>query len=715
MPRPADHLGTSSIRHAAREDVVAMLALTVLVAVAFAPMLANALVWDDLPNLARNTAYRALTGTSLHWMFTTGFGGHYQPLSWLSLALDHAVWGADDVFGFHLTNLCLHTLNALLVYLLAKLLIRRACGDATSRRLTVAALAAALAFAVHPLRVESVAWATERRDVLSLCFLLLSGIAYVRSTATTRANGRIPLLALAWCAYVCSLLSKATGMTLPVVLLLLDAYPLRRIGPRGTDSWRTVLLEKLAFAVPAVVVAIVAVWAQSQAGALWTFELHPLSLRIGQAFYGLMFYPLKTLWPVHLIPLYEQQPDATPWDVGNILGLVFVVAVSVATWRARRKHPELPVAWFAYVILVAPMLGMAQSGQQVVAERYSYVACLPFALLIGAAVAWCWRTPDGQFSRNKLATVLVACPLCLAMVVATRAQTRIWKNPMTLWTTTLERAPDTPTAHANLAVLYLNEGRFQLAHDHSLATLKRLPGNRAALETLARASLLMGDWVSAEHGARGLIRIASHYGTTDTFAVDALATALSKQERYDEAEAVFQQQIALEPTNAAWRVKLAALYAQRGLLEPARAELNRALEIDPTYGPAYLRSAALEKQRGDAPAAVATLESGLAAKPDDVELMTRLAWLLATLPDDALRDGARAQALAKCAVEYSQGNYPKAVEALAAAQAELGLFKQALATISPLRDHPPDGYGEVDRSQLDNAAAAYAAGRPLRD
>jgi len=692
-----------------------MLALIVLVAVAFAPMLANGLVWDDLPNLVQNTAYRELSSASLRWMFTTGFGGHYQPLSWLSLALDNRFWGQDATFGFHLTNLCLHIVNALMVYVLAKLLLGRAFGETSSPRLTVAALVAALAFAVHPLRVESVAWATERRDVLSLCFLLLTVVAYVKGTSATRANRRLSLLALAWCTYVCSLLSKATGMTLPVVLLLLDVYPLRRIGPRGTTRWRTVLLEKLVFAVPAVAAAMLAVWAQSQAGALWTFKLHPLSLRISEAFYGLMFYPLETLWPAHLIPLYEQRPDATPWDIGNILGAVFVVAATFGTWRVRRKLPALPTAWLCYVIIVAPMLGLAQSGQQVVAERYSYVACLPFALLIGAAVGWFWRTPGGQSSRKKISTLLVACPLCLAMVMATRAQTRIWKDPLTLWTTTLRRAPDTPTAHANLAVLYLNERRFQLAHDHSLAVLKQLPGNRSALEVLARASLLLGDWKSAEYGARGLIRFAAHYGTTNTFAVDALATALQKQKRYDEADAVYQQQITREPTNAAWRVKLAALDAQRGLVEPARAELNHAIKIDPTYAPAYLRLATLQQRQHDAPAAVATLESGLAAKPDDVTLMTRLAWLLATLPDESLRDGPRAQALAHRAVEYSQGRYPKAVEALAAAQAELGLFKQALATISPLRDHPPDEYSADDRTRLDKAAEAYSTGRPMRD
>jgi len=143
--------------------------------------------------------------------------------------------------------------------------------------------------------------------------------------------------------------------------------------------------------------------------------------------------------------------------------------------------------------------------------------------------------------------------------------------------------------------------------------------------------------------------------------------------------------------------------------------LNHAIKIDPTYAPAYLRLATLQQRQHDAPAAVATLESGLAAKPDDVTLMTRLAWLLATLPDESLRDGPRAQALAHRAVEYSQGRYPKAVEALAAAQAELGLFKQALATISPLRDHPPDEYSADDRTRLDKAAEAYSTGRPMRD
>ena len=190
-------------------------------------------------NFVNNTQYRGLSLAHLRWMFTTFHGGHYQPLSWVTLAIDYTLWGMQPR-GYHLTNLVLHTANALLVYALALALLPRRPPRGASHRpgawLAIAAAVAALCFAIHPLRVESVAWVTERRDVLSGFFLLLTVLAYVRMVDARPAGAWRTWFALSLGCFVLSLLSKAWGMTLPFVLLVLDVYPLRRLRCATRDA-----------------------------------------------------------------------------------------------------------------------------------------------------------------------------------------------------------------------------------------------------------------------------------------------------------------------------------------------------------------------------------------------------------------------------------------------------------------------------------------------
>ena len=278
--------------------------------------------------------------------------------------------------------------------------------------------------------------------------------------------------------YAASLLSKAWGITLPFVLLVLDCYPLRRLLPHAGGmpvSWRRVLVEKLAFLVPAVVVALMALAAQGESGALRTLTEHPLGLRISQAFLGLCFYVGKTVCPVGLIPLYEQDPHDSALAMRYMLsaGVVLVLA-GLLLWQ-RRRVPALVAAALVYALLLAPVLGFAQSGQQVVAERYSYLACLPWVLLAGAVGGYAWIA----VTRRRLigaVGLLTAVALVALLVCMTRHQVRIWRDPYTLWTHALEHAPNTPGAHANLAVELNERGQFEQARRHAEQALQVLTG-----------------------------------------------------------------------------------------------------------------------------------------------------------------------------------------------------------------------------------------------
>ena len=250
--------------------------------IVFSPALRNGFVnWDDLETLVENQNFRGFTWSHLRWMFTTFHLGHYQPLSWLTFSLDYLLWGMD-AFGYHLTNILLHSANAVLFYFVTLRLLEIATPISSAVVLMLAAGFSALFFAIHPLRVESVAWATERRDVLSAFFLLLTVLSYLKAVdpeMTIRAGDVGSPCRRCFMCFLCS--AKASGITLPLVLLVLDVYPLRRLGG-GAGKWfgadaRRVWLEKLPFFIAALAAGAVALTAQQKAGALVTTETHDLA------------------------------------------------------------------------------------------------------------------------------------------------------------------------------------------------------------------------------------------------------------------------------------------------------------------------------------------------------------------------------------------------------------------------------------------------------
>jgi len=273
------------------------ISIVILTSAVFWPALKNGFVWDDMDLLLRNPYYRGLGWTQITWMFTTFHMGHYMPLSWATFGLDYLLWGMDP-FGYHLTNLALHCANAVVFYFIVLgllSLVLSSVAPPAELPLRAAAWLAALIFAVHPLRVESVAWVTERRDVLSGLFFLLTILCYLKAATveeTNPARGRWMVSTII--VYSLSLLSKAVGLTLPVVLLMLDVYPLRRLGS-SAGGWfgpgtRKVWLEKDNFLLMAIAFGIIALLAQREAGALVPLEWYGVARRLEQIVFGIGFY-----------------------------------------------------------------------------------------------------------------------------------------------------------------------------------------------------------------------------------------------------------------------------------------------------------------------------------------------------------------------------------------------------------------------------------------
>ena len=568
-------------------------------AVAFAcfpPALSGGFVsWDDDINLVHNPRYRGLTWRHLRWMFSTVHGGSYQPLSWVTFAVDHALWGIDP-FGYHLTNVALHAANAVLVYFLALVLLRHV-RPATAGRRAGAALAALL-FALHPLRVESVAWVTERRDVLSAFFYLLALLAYLRMAAAEGGARRRWLLG-SLAAMALSLLAKAWAVTLPVVLVALDAYPLGRLGTAPTRL--EALREKAPFVALSVAGAVLAAYAVRGFEQTRTFAQHGVLARVAQASYGLCFYLWKSVLPFGLSPLYLLEERLNPAEPRYVACALAVLALTTAVVLGRQRWPWALVAWTCYTTILLPVLGLVQAGMQITADRYSYLACLPWALVIGAAV-------EPWYGTLRPATAASAAVLAVLAALTVR-QARVWHDSEALWEHALRVDPSNYVAWAHRGDLRRQRGdrAGALADlEHALRLAPRFTGAYAARGALRQETGDVDGAIADYTQAVQLYpRFVDGYGNR--------AAARRAKGDLDGAIADDTWAIALDPDYArAWNDRGLVRQA-KGDLAGAIGDLSEALRRDPAYPGAHYNRGLARHAQGDLEGAIADYDADLGA------------------------------------------------------------------------------------------------------
>jgi tetratricopeptide (TPR) repeat protein len=507
--------------------VVAVIVAAVFAA--FSPALSAGFVdWDDPGNFLENTSYRGLALANLKWMATTFLGGPYQPLSWLTLGIDHALWGMD-ARGYHFTNVCLHAIGAVAFYYLATLLLPLCRRDLGERTIVLASAFAALLFAVHPLRVESVAWITERRDVLSGIFFVLTIAWYLRSRTVERASDRRKWYVASLVALTVSLLSKATGMSMPFVLLALDMWPLRR-------SLRSALADKIPFLLVAIPFAIVAMIGQSAPPRhLSTLAEHGIGQRIAQASYSAVFYPWKTLVPTGLAAIYDLPAPFDPWAARFVVAIACAVVITLALFALRRRVPAAWTAWWTFLVIVAPTSGLASAGPQLVADRYSYLSCMSFALLAAGAL----------FAFVPRAALASSIAIVLVLATLTWRQTWTWHDAERLNEHTLDVNPASYIAHTNLGHVYFARGDLESAEIEERAALEAQPDSARAHSNLANV--------------------------------------LYERRNSAEALAEYERALALSPGDAEIEKDLAATYWQQGRAKLAVEHYRRALELRPRW------------------------------------------------------------------------------------------------------------------------------------
>jgi Flp pilus assembly protein TadD len=552
-------------------------ALGLLTLVAFLPCLNNGFVptWDDGPNLLDNSRLRDLGWSSFSWAWRTFLLGVYQPLAWLFFFAEYAVWGLEP-WGYHLVSVLWHGANAGLFFVLTCALLDRARPDLAAIDRTLGAAIAVALFAIHPLRVEVVAWASCQPYLPCVFFSLLCLLVYLHAPASSRHRFRS--LIVCWVLFLAALLSKSLAVPLPLVLLVLDVYPLRRLG--AGPAARAVWFEKVPFLILSGLFAVVAYRARSSLEVY--AQARSLSSRLAQVVYSIVYYPIKTVAPTGLLPFHPIRSGANLGEPLFQLCAAGVVVASVALFLTRRRWPGPFAAWVSYLLLIGPNSGIVRIGSMLVADRYSYLATMGgFVVAAGGIAA---LRPATSSWRLKLGTAVVGLGLILALFPLTWHQCRIWRSAETTWAHTakcfeedVRSNPASAEAHHNLGIALYYCGRLAEAIDEFHTALKLDPTLASTEGSLAQALIDTGRYDEA----MAALSAALSLDPKDPDYHGNRALLLIRQGRLDEARDEYQSALRVQPHSTNWHAGLGVVLYRQGHIDAAAAELAEAARLDP--------------------------------------------------------------------------------------------------------------------------------------
>lgn len=605
--------GMSGQRKAAAAGVWGVGILTLLV---YLTSLSNGFVnWDDDLYVYANSAIRSLKPSFFAWAFTDLSAGFWHPLTWISYALDFALWGNNPT-GYHLSAALLHAANSALVVLLVLRLLETAAQRtavpwlAGSGRL-LAAVSTGVLFGLHPLHVESVAWISERKDLLCALFFILSlnsylGYARRQGEGADAGAAAGPLwrdrdYLLSGALFLCALASKTMAVTLPVVLLILDRYLLGRIG--ALRDLPRALVDKVPFLAGSLVISLVSIGAQKLIGAMSAMGTTTLGERLLVAARALWAYLVKMVVPLDLLPFYPFPKDASllsPLYAGSV---VLFVALCLLSLRPGAQRSAWLPAWLYYLVTLLPVLGVVKVGNFAMADRFSYLPSLGPFLLVGLAAAWGWERWGGTAVGTGV--VLVTAVLALLTV----KQIGVWKNSVELWSHFLSREPrSNVTAYLNRGVAWGDQKRLDLAISDFTTALAIDPRYVDALLNRGMAQVAQGNLDAGLKDYDAAIAIKPDYADAFT----NRGSVYLRRNEYDRALAEYDRAIALKPKQTAPRLNRALALKRKGALDQALAEYGTVLKLQPDTVPAYLGRAELELQRGAIEKAVADYQAACA-------------------------------------------------------------------------------------------------------
>lgn len=576
--------------------------LALLFAGAFAlysPALHHPFIDLDDPQYVTENPHLAggLTPAAVAWAFSSFDAANWHPLTWLSHLADVSLFGFAPA-GHHFTSVLLHAVNTVLLFLFFW---------RTTRALWSSGILAAL-FAVHPLRVESVAWVAERKDVLSASFWLLTMLAYA---AYAQRGGR-SRYALVVALFALGLLAKPMLVTLPLALLLLDLWPLGRwrLARDGARDLGRLVLEKVPLLALAVLSSVITFVAQRRGGALRGGEFLPFAGRAANALLSYAKYIGKTLWPAALAPFYPLPATAPPL-ASAALSAALLLAISAAAVALVRRRPYLLVGWLWFLGTLAPVIGLIQVGEQAMADRYMY---LPG---IGLLVMAVWGLADlaGAVRAPRAALIAAAAGAVIALSAVTFVQLGYWSSTRTLFAHAKAVVKDNWFAEFVLGSALEKEGAVDQAIDQYRAALRLRPSRPALHNNLGHALFTQGrvDEAIAEY------REALHLLPRFVGALNNLGQATEEQGRVDEAIRIYQQALQIEPDDPDVHNNLGRALFLKGRLPDAIGHYHEALRSRPRFPLAWSNLGAALGQGGDLVGAIAAFRQALAIDPRDAQ------------------------------------------------------------------------------------------------
>ncbi|MGB8226785.1 MAG: tetratricopeptide repeat protein [Sedimentisphaerales bacterium] len=555
--------------------------------------------YDDPAMVYKNPDVQAgITLKTIKWAFYNEDWCMWHPLTWFSHMLDWQLFG-NNAGGHHLVSLIFHIANTLLLFIVLKKM---------TGALWSSAFVAAL-FALHPLHIQSVAWVSERKDVLSTFFWMLTMWAYVRFVGRPKiANYLLVIVFLAL-----GLMAKAMLVTLPFVLLLLDYWPLERLGTKRSLS--RLLIEKIPLFAVVLASCIVTFIAQKRGGAAHTLENCSLPVRFANTFISYVQYIIKMIWPTHLAVFYPHPGQNVSVPIA-VISAIFLLIVTVLVFRFARNHKYLVTGWFWYLGTLVPVIGLVQVGDQALADRYSYVT------LTGLFIIIAWGMPEllAKWRYKKIALAVSAILIVLVLAVYTYFQLGYWRNSQILFQHALDVTGDNYTMHLSISESLREQGRLDEAIYHCSEAVRIKPEGFMAHIWLGYILRETGRLGEASEEYRKCIQIKPD----DPNTLNILGTIVGQLGRFDEAVKYFTQALRIDPNSADTHTNIGFALSCQGKLDEAVAHLTEALRLDPNSALTHYHLGRILAQQGKIDQAIAHFEQAVQIDPNDTDARNSL-------------------------------------------------------------------------------------------
>jgi tetratricopeptide (TPR) repeat protein len=611
--------------------------ITILV---YLPTLQNDFVnWDDPYYVYENKHIQSLNLRFVNWIFKTFHAGNWHPLTLLSHAMDYALWGLNPL-GHHLTSIIFHGLNTFLVFIIVTHLLN--CFDDKRQGTLIiknkkisfnlsllAPVTTALIFGIHPLHVESVSWISERKDVLCAFFFLLAILSYLSYTYS-EVGKRKKSYFLCLSFFIFALMSKPMAVTLPVVLIIMDIYPLERLKVKQLFTLqRRVLIEKIPFFALSLFSLIITMLAQQSVSAIKPLKSLVLGDRILMAFRGICFYLYKILWPRDLAPLYPYPMKITFFMFDYFVSIAMVLIVTVFSIYLWRKQKIWFTVWAYYLITLLPVLGIVQVGDQAAADRYTYLPSLgPFILigigttkLIGKAL-----NEQHEFVFKKIIIIVLILLTPFVMLVdVTIKQEKVWKDSITLWKREIALFPDnTEQAYYNLGNAYMSRGLTNQAIKQYQVALKINPYYLHAYNSLGKAFQSKELLDTAITYYEYVLKLKNDFPDGHI----NLGNAYQLKGLHDEAIREYKIALQFQPDSPEAHNNLGLAFQSKGLYEIAIRQYQKAIELSPDFSKAHKNIGFAYFVKGNKNTAIQHLEYALKLTPDDAQAHLNIALVL---------------------------------------------------------------------------------------